>query len=117
MGNLYDCGGSSVAGHADDEALFNGKFQDIRIVSLSLGARRTFELRANVQNNSGASERMSLGDGDICTMEGLAQKHYQHRVPPEGAVEGARINLTWRWIVRHSPQCPAGRMRPMWPNK
>mmetsp|Transcript_30355 Transcript_30355/g.86898 ORF Transcript_30355/g.86898 Transcript_30355/m.86898 type:complete len:409 (+) Transcript_30355:103-1329(+) len=110
--NLYDTGGSSVAWHADDEALFNGKFQDIRIVSLSLGVRRTFELRANIQNQSKATERMSLGDGDLCTMEGMTQKHYQHRVPPEGTVEGPRINLTWRWTTRHTPMCPAGRQRP-----
>lgn len=107
--NLYDCGGSSVAWHADDEPLFNGKSQDVRILSLSLGARRTFELRANQQNASRASERMVLGDGDLCTLEGMAQKHYQHRVPPEGSVGEPRINLTWRWIVRHSPACPATR--------
>merc|ERR1712039_340312 len=109
--NLYDTGCSSVAWHADDEALFNGKNQDIRIVSLSLGTARSFELRRNLQNASSATERMLLSSGDLCTMEGMAQKHYQHRVPPEGNAEGARINLTWRWIVRHAASCPAPRPR------
>ncbi|CAE8581071.1 unnamed protein product [Polarella glacialis] len=109
--NLYDTGGSSVAWHADDEALFNGKFQDARILSLSLGVQRTFELRPNFQSDSKASEWMNLGDGDLCTMEGMAQKHYEHRVPPSN-VEGPRINLTWRWTVRHTPRCPARRMQP-----
>merc|ERR1712070_1277601 len=57
--NLYDTGDSSVAWHADDEALFNGKFQDVRILSLSLGSRRTFEMRPNLQNSSSASARMA----------------------------------------------------------
>ncbi|CAJ1433475.1 unnamed protein product, partial [Effrenium voratum] len=85
--NLYDTGGSSVAWHADDESLFNGKAQDARILSLSLGAPRTFELRPNMQNESKASLRLLLCDGDLCTMEGMVQKHYQHRVPPEVPAE------------------------------
>ena len=34
---------------------------------------------------------MELGDGDVCTMEGLTQKHYQHRVPKEGGGERAPL--------------------------
>lgn len=109
--NLYDTGGSSVAWHADDEALFNGKVQDVRILSLSLGARRYFELRANTQNESRAAEEMQLGDGDLCTMEGMAQKHYQHRVPPDRSVEEPRINLTWRWIVKHRHSCSTSKVQ------
>merc|ERR1712232_955405 len=45
--NLYDGGGMSVGWHADDEPLFQGKFRDVAIISLSLGAKRTFELRLN----------------------------------------------------------------------
>lgn len=109
--NLYETGGSSVAWHADDESLFNGKFQDARILSLSLGVPRAFELRANLQNDSKAGSRMVLGDGDLCTMEGMTQKHYQHRVPSEHNVEGQRLNLTWRWVVRHALACPAAHNR------
>ena len=29
-----------------------------------------------------------LGDGDLCTMEGMMQKHYQHRVPKENNIRG-----------------------------
>merc|ERR1712185_147860 len=43
--NLYEDGGSAVGWHADDEALFQGKFRDILIISLSLGVSRKFELR------------------------------------------------------------------------
>merc|ERR1719401_86438 len=45
-------------------------------------------------------------------MEGMTQKHFQHRVPRESGVAGPRINLTWRWILKHTPRCPAGRLRP-----
>jgi len=110
--NLYEDGGMSVGWHSDDESLFQGKFQDIRIISLSLGSKRKFELRANWPEDGEVPVRqMMLGNGDLCTMEGMMQKHFQHRVPKEGAVNGPRINLTWRWNVRHSPRCPASRIR------
>merc|ERR1719223_546439 len=43
--NLYEDGNMSVGWHSDDEALFQGKFVDIGIISLSLGVTRKFELR------------------------------------------------------------------------
>merc|ERR1719221_2374363 len=45
--NLYEDGGMSVGWRADDESLFQGKFTDIFIISLSLGITRKFELRLN----------------------------------------------------------------------
>jgi len=110
--NLYENGGMSVGWHSDDEKLFQGKFQDIRIISLSLGVTRKFELRSNWPASGEQSVfQLALGDGDLCTMEGMLQKHFQHRVPNEGNVSGPRINLTWRWVVKHSPMCPASRRR------
>ncbi|CAK0831096.1 unnamed protein product, partial [Prorocentrum cordatum] len=110
--NLYEDGGMSVGWHADDEALFQGKFNDIKIISLSLGVRRKFQLRANWPNeNERVMRHIMLGDGDLMTMEGMTQKHFQHRVPKEDNVEGRRINLTWRWTVKHSPKCSAARKR------
>jgi hypothetical protein len=110
--NLYEDGGMSVGWHSDDEALFQGKFNDIRIISFSLGVQRKFEIRANwPEENERPIRTLKLGDGDLCTMEGMLQKHFQHRVPKEGNVEGQRINLTWRWVMKHTPQCPAARPR------
>jgi len=105
--NLYEDGNHSVGWHADDEALFQGRYKDIRIISLSLGERRKFEVRANCPTDAERPLMLSLGDGDLCTMEGMMQKHYQHRVPKEMGIRGARINLTWRWIFKHTPRCPA----------
>jgi len=110
--NLYEDGGMSVGWHSDDERLFQGKFQDIRIISLSFGEKRKFELRANwPAPGEPVVHQMRLGEGDLCTMEGMVQKHFQHRVPKEANVRGPRINLTWRWTVKHTPQCPASRRR------
>lgn len=112
--NLYEDGNMSVGWHADDEDLFQGKFRDCRIVSLSFGARRSFELRLNwpdEREKSSCVTQVHLGDGDLCTMEGMTQKHFQHRAGREASVRGARINLTWRWVVKHTPRCPSSRPR------
>lgn len=111
--NYYQDGGMSVGWHSDDERLFQGKFTDCRILSLSLGAVRKFELRVNWPEKADDQTvyKLPLGSGDILTMEGMVQKHFQHRVPKEGGITEPRINLTWRWVMMHSPKCPAGRSR------
>jgi len=111
--NLYDGGQHSVGWHSDDERLFQGKFVDALILSLSLGAQRKFETRLNWPGPEDAVPftRLNLGSGDLCTMEGMFQKHYTHRVPREEGIQGERINLTWRYIRKHDPQCPAARQR------
>jgi len=104
--NLYENGSQSVGWHADDEVLFQGLHKDIRILSLSLGERRKFEVRKNwPEEDEKSSYRILLGNGCMCTMEGMMQKHYQHRVPKESEDVGPRINLTWRWIQKHSKAC------------
>jgi len=108
--NLYTDGGMSVGWHSDDEQLFQGKFRDILIISLSLGVKRKFELRLNwPDDDEKPVRRFMLGSGDLMTMEGMTQKHMQHRVPKEDNINGARINLTWRWVVKHTPKCPTCR--------
>lgn len=109
--NLYEDGGMSVGWHSDDEALFQGKVRDCPIISFSLGEQRTFELRVNEpKGDSPPHCKILLQSGDLLTMEGLTQKHYQHRVPKERA-GGARINLTWRWIREHQARCPLSRAK------
>jgi len=111
--NLYDDGNMSVGWHSDDEKLFQGKFNDIRIISLSFGQKRQFQLRLCWPEDwEGLGERtIMLGSGDLLTMEGMTQKHFMHRVPKEERSEGPRINLTWRWVLKHDPKCPANRVR------
>lgn len=104
--NLYENGEMSVGWHADDEPLFQGRTNDIRILSLSLGTARKFELRRNwPEADEKPLVRVILGNGAMCTMEGMMQKHYRHRVPKELHVQDPRINLTWRWIKKHNHGC------------
>lgn len=108
--NFYKDGSQSVGWHADDERLFDAVRQDALILSLSLGATRSFELASKDKPDDVI--RLRLEDGDLCSMEGLCQKHYRHRVPRQKAVDGPRINLTWRWVRCHAPDCPRARSRP-----
>jgi len=110
--NLYEDGQHSVGWHADDERIFQGKFTDIAIISISFGQARKFQLRLNFPDEDERDMyNLVLGNGDIMTMEGMTQKHYQHRVPKEDKENEPRINLTWRWILRHSAKCPQARSR------
>lgn len=104
--NLYENGSQSVGWHADDEVLFQGLHNDIRILSLSLGQRRKFRIKKNwPQEGEDDCHTFMLSSGMLCTMEGMLQKHYQHCVPKEKEDLGPRINLTWRWIVKHDKGC------------
>ncbi|CAL1174011.1 unnamed protein product [Cladocopium goreaui] len=110
VANLYADGMESVDWHADNEPLFEGLLGDCRIVSLSLGETRRFDLRRRrgLSNPQQHLERVSvdLQHGDLITMEGCFQKHWYHRVPKAGGVTRPRINLTWRSIRRHHATCP-----------
>jgi len=115
--NLYRDGRDSVGWHTDDEELFEGGYKDITILSLSLGATRTFEVKkqpgpgakGNGKSHKGPAEAsFEVRHGDICTMEGMFQRHYLHAVPKEPKIREPRINLTWRWITKHNQAdgCP-----------
>mmetsp|Transcript_9821 Transcript_9821/g.14369 ORF Transcript_9821/g.14369 Transcript_9821/m.14369 type:complete len:326 (-) Transcript_9821:100-1077(-) len=82
----------------------------------SYGARK-FQVRFKEkgQDDSKIAD-VILKHGDLMTMEGMFQKHYEHSVWPGDSknytdhplTQGERINLTWRTIVRHldgSPEC------------
>ena len=110
--NLYEHGNHTVAWHADDEPLFQSKVEDARIISVSLGSPRSFQigLRAPRQGGilrpvMGSVESFPLEHGHICTMEGVFQKHYLHQVPKSGTNQ-PRINATFRYIVKHDNNCP-----------
>ncbi len=102
--NRYRRGQDTVGWHADDEVLFQGRWRPIRIISVSLGQKRTFQVQG-LWNGAPIVSQL-LFDGDLCLMDGLMQKCFQHRVPKEPEFEGERINLTWRWILQHQAECP-----------
>jgi len=90
--------------HKDDSPLFKGTEQDACIISLSLGGTRTLCVRhdAAAEESSPQPVQLELHHGDLCTMEGLLQKHYQHQVLCGSKSLKGRINLTWRWVVAHN---------------
>lgn len=103
--NLYRDGNDQVGWHTDDEPLFEGEYNDICILSLSLGSSRTFQLKKKGVKGVARNEATSsfvVSHGDLCTMEGRFQRHYLHAVLREPEVEEPRINLTWRFITKHN---------------
>ena len=111
--NRYANGNSGCGWHSDDEQLFydsnNSECQQTTIISLSLGASRSFQCRkkyeqrnryCNYSNQCYQIETI-LDNGDICVMDGYFQNFYHHRVPIQSTVVQPRINLTFRSIVTH----------------
>lgn len=82
--------------HADDDEIFKATARNTSIICLSLGSNRTFELRRAGEMNT--SFKFDVKGGDLYTMEGMTQKHYQHFL---NQLPGPRVSLTWRWIVYH----------------
>ena len=104
--DLYQDGSNSIPWHSDNEDLFLADRQKSIIVSVSLGADRTFWIRCKA---NGTETPILLSHGDICTMEGYFQKFFEHCVLPEDNPSyhtSLRINLTFRSIVLHDKACP-----------
>jgi alkylated DNA repair dioxygenase AlkB len=85
----YADGANDVGWHADDEPELQGC-----IVSVSLGATRTFKLRPSA---GGAEIDVPLEHGSVLVMTVESQQAWHHAVPPEPAT-GPRMNLTFRDI-------------------
>jgi len=114
--NLYENGSHIVAWHSDDEPIFRGKQQDTRIISVSLGAPRKFQIGLRsprrggiLKPEKGSTQSFTLGHGVLSTMEGLFQKHYLHQIAKGGVTGGPRINATFRYIEEHAVGCPMRR--------
>lgn len=112
--SFYRDGTDCVGWHSDDEELFGGVQENKVVVSLSLGQTRSFQMRLKHKPGSGELNlnpvtTTVLEHGDIFTMEGHFQRFYQHRVPPEPNRNQPRLNLTFRWIMRHNRGCSMAR--------
>ena len=102
--NRYDGGCQSIGWHADDDKLFDAMRSSAVIISLSLGASRTFMVRRKGYHH--AAVALPSENGDLCVMGGLFQRYYQHAVPKEWRSKGVRYNFTWRYVVAHQAGCP-----------
>ncbi|MBK8975940.1 MAG: alpha-ketoglutarate-dependent dioxygenase AlkB [Planctomycetes bacterium] len=96
LANLYRDGGDAMGRHADDEPELGPARDDIRIASVSLGARRTFRLR---HRTDGRRLDFELGGGDLLVMRGTTQSYWMHEVPRTARAVGPRLNLTFRCVT------------------
>ncbi|KVT16645.1 2OG-Fe(II) oxygenase [Burkholderia sp. MSMB1078WGS] len=90
--NRYRNGLDSLGWHADNEP----ELGDAPVIaSVSLGAMRVFDLRHRA---TGVTHAYRLVHGSLLVMRGRTQAEWQHRVPKAPAVQGERVNLTFRRV-------------------
>jgi len=89
--NRYRNGRDSVAWHNDRTA---PDAPEPIVASLTLGATRSFDVRAKLARASIIS--VDLDHGDLIVMGAGSQTRFEHRVPKDTRVSGERINLTFR---------------------
>jgi alkylated DNA repair dioxygenase AlkB len=101
LANHYRDGHDSMGPHSDDEPELGPSRDDIRIASLSLGARRRFVLAPKKPRDTALAPRfaLDLGEGDLLLMGGTTQRHYRHSLPKTQRDVGPRLNLTFRVLI------------------
>jgi alkylated DNA repair dioxygenase AlkB len=92
--NLYRTGSDGMGWHADDEPELGER---PTIASVSLGATRRFDLRAEPK---GETRSLALEHGSLLVMSGETQRRWKHQVPKEPTVRAPRVNATFRFINR-----------------
>lgn len=91
--NLYRNGSDSVSWHADDEPELGASPV---IAAVSLGVERRFQLKS--RHRQPYRFQLRLAHGSLLIMAGDTQRNWRHQVPKEPAVNGERINITFRYI-------------------
>ena len=103
--NHYGGEGSCVRWHRDDEALFGEQGESKLIVSVSIGYSALFRWKPRSSPECDA-DSCWLHHGELLVMDGSCQDEYLHCTDPK--LDGERVNITYRWLKKHLPQCPAG---------
>jgi len=93
--NWYRDNNDGTGWHADRPV---NQLDQVIIPVLSLGAARRFLIRPD---GGGPSQSLDVHGGDLVVMGGRCQKDYQHMVPKQKKVTGARVSLNF------SPSMPA----------
>jgi alkylated DNA repair dioxygenase AlkB len=91
--NLYRDGHDSVAWHGDRN---RHAMTRPMVATVSLGARRKFQLRR--RGTSRIEHVLMPGVGDLVVMGGECQNEWEHTVPKTARYVGARMSVT----IRHS---------------
>ena len=94
--NRYRDGSDSMGWHADDERELG---PEPTIASVSLGARRTFQLKHKTRKEQRRLD-VDLEHGSLLVMRPPTQAHWLHGVPKRRGADapGERVNLTFRHI-------------------
>jgi alkylated DNA repair dioxygenase AlkB len=93
--NLYRNERDSIGWHSDNEPELG---ESPMIASLSLGDTRKFRFRS-LSPDLDLKYEICLEDGSLLLMRGTTQKNWQHCIPRLSHSAGARVNLTFRFIV------------------
>ncbi len=92
--NLYHSGDEGMGWHSDAE-------KDLKkngaIASVSFGAERKFAFK---HKQTKETISLNLENGSLLIMKDSTQTHWLHRLPPTKKVDSARINLTFRTIIK-----------------
>ncbi|MFQ3575017.1 MAG: alpha-ketoglutarate-dependent dioxygenase AlkB [Cytophagales bacterium] len=92
--NLYRDGNDSMGWHSDNEPELG---LNPVIASVSLGQVRKFRFKhKSLKRNT---HSLSLESGSLLLMSGSTQEYWLHEIPKEPKILGARINLTFRFII------------------
>jgi alkylated DNA repair dioxygenase AlkB len=90
---FYRDGRDSVALHGD--TIGRGSTEDTMVAIVSLGEARPLVLRPR-PGRAGATQRYSLGHGDLIVMGGSCQRTWEHGVPKSARPVGPRISVQFR---------------------
>jgi alkylated DNA repair dioxygenase AlkB len=93
--NLYRDQRDSMGWHSDDEPELG---KNPVIVSLSLGAMRTFKLKHKTRAEQKILN-LDLQHGSLLIMAGSTQHHWLHSISKQTRTIAPRINLTFRQII------------------
>ncbi|MCM2552066.1 alpha-ketoglutarate-dependent dioxygenase AlkB family protein [Burkholderia glumae] len=91
--NRYRTGADGMGWHADDEPELGAAPV---IASVSLGATRVFHLRHEATR---VVRAYRLTHGSLLVMRGATQRDWVHRLAKAPAVQGERVNLTFRLVM------------------
>lgn len=92
--NLYNSGDVGISWHSDNEKEL---LAEGTIASVSLGATRKMSFK---HKKLGTRADILLEHGSLLIMAGQTQSHWLHCLPQTRKVTQARINLTFRTIVK-----------------
>jgi len=92
--NLYHSGDEGMTWHSDDES---DLVENASIASVTFGAKRKFSFKHKFNKQKIDVE---LEHGSLLEMCGNTQKFWLHRLPPTKKIHTARINLTFRLMVK-----------------